>query len=847
MQQRQWASLVRQCRSVAEGKQLERRLGEAGLECDTYLGNLLVQMYAACGQIEEARQVFERIPRKNRFSWNTMLGASITREEEAKRLFDMMPERDVVSWNAMITAYAAIGHLGKADELFACMRERNSVSWTGMVAAYSSDGRIVEAIQILEVMPQHGIVAWNAIITACARLGHCATALGMFHDMELQGVEPDRVTMLAVSDACASSLEKESHEETMSASVDQVAARMKGFLPDTVVATALVRMYGRCHRVAEAESVFRDIANKSIVSWNVMLSAFARNGCVEDASALFHAIPDGDKNTVSWNALLSAYNYAQGGSNVANAWKVFEEMPLRDVVSWTTLVSVCARNGSVEEAVALFDKMPQRSRVSWNSIVSGLSQNGRGREALQVFRVMVLEGVEADTGCFASVLGACADMEDLEQGSLVHQEITSTTDGNTLIATAVVNMYGKCGQVSEAKSAFDQISRKTSVAWNTLLSIYGLNAKVAEAKELFSTMPGWNSVSWTSMVVALAQNGLLDEARDMFEQLPERTLVSWNAMLTAYAQNKHGRQALSLLAAMDSEGVTKPDRVTLITALNACADVGALAQGKELHQAVDEEMSYKHRADVSVATALLNMYGRCGSVEQARRLFEAMPRHDIVSWTAIVSAYARCRQAKVSLQLFRAMELEGMLPNEISFVSIVSACSAASLVEDGRTFFLLIYRYAAGPSMEQWACMVELLGRSGQLTKAEEVLENMPLEPDASAWRALVAASRLHNDNERARRAARNAAMLVDPWPPLSASPSQGVLASIQEALLGEGRGRPRSKGGVSLDHISAVEPLLAGPFEFLKRNGARAEGDCHPSHLDSRDTARRSHPERRV
>ncbi|EFJ09214.1 hypothetical protein SELMODRAFT_41599, partial [Selaginella moellendorffii] len=483
---------------------------------------------------------------------------------------------------------------------------------TGMVAAYSSDGRIVEAIQILEVMPQHGIVAWNAIITACARLGHCATALGMFHDMELQGVEPDRVTMLAVSDACASSLEKESHEETMSASVDQVAARMKGFLPDTVVATALVRMYGRCHRVAEAESVFRDIANKSI--------------------------------------------------------------------------------------------MPQRSRVSWNSIVSGLSQNGRGREALQVFRVMVLEGVEADTGCFASVLGACADMEDLEQGSLVHQEITSTTDGNTLIATAVVNMYGKCGQVSEAKSAFDQISRKTS-----------------------------------------------------------RTLVSWNAMLTAYAQNKHGRQALSLLAAMDSEGVTKPDRVTLITALNACADVGALAQGKELHQAVDEEMSYKHRADVSVATALLNMYGRCGSVEQARRLFEAMPRHDIVSWTAIVSAYARCRQAKVSLQLFRAMELEGMLPNEISFVSIVSACSAASLVEDGRTFFLLIYRYAAGPSMEQWACMVELLGRSGQLTKAEEVLENMPLEPDASAWRALVAASRLHNDNERARRAARNAAMLVDP------------------------------------------------------------------------------------
>ncbi|EFJ07163.1 hypothetical protein SELMODRAFT_134189 [Selaginella moellendorffii] len=565
---------------------------------------------------------------------------------------------------------------------------------------------------------------------------------------------------------------------------------MKRFLPDTVVATALVRMYGRCHRVAEAESVFRDIANKSIVSWNVMLSAFARNGCVEDASALFHAIPDGDKNTVSWNALLSAYNYAQGGSNVANAWKVFEEMPLRDVVSWTTLVSVCARNGSVEEAVALFDKMPQRSRVSWNSIVSGLSQNGRGRKALQVFKVMVLEGVEADSVCFASVLGACADMEDLEQGSLVHQEITSTSDGNTLIATAVVNMYGKCGQ-----------------------------------------------------------NGLLDEARDMFEQLPERTLVSWNAMLTAYAQNKHGRQALSLLAAMDSEGVTKPDRVTLITALNACADVGALAQGKELHQAVDEEMSYKHRADVSVATALLNMYGRCGSVEQARRLFEAMPRHDIVSWTAIVSAYARCRQAKVSLELFRAMELEGMLPNEISFVSIVSACSAASLVEDGRTFFRLIYRYAAGPSMEQWACMVELLGRSGQLTKAEEVLENMPLEPDASVWRALVAASRLHNDNERARRAARNAAMLVDPCPPPSPSPSQGVLASIQEALLGRTKDEDAldRKGGVSLDHIPAVEPLLAGPFEFLKRNGARAEGDCHPSHLDSRDTARRSHPGRRV
>jgi pentatricopeptide repeat protein len=239
----------------------------------------------------------------------------------------------------------------------------------------------------------------------------------------------------------------------------------------------------------------------------------------------------------------------------------------------------------------------------------------------------------------------------------------------------------------------------------------------------------------------------------------KRDVISWNAVIGGYVANNYSKEAFDFFSKMREEGL-KPDRITYISILKACSSPAFLQQGKEIHtQAAEAALS----SDVSIGNALVNMYAKCGSMEDAQQVLDNMSFRDVISWNAVIGGLAQHGRGQDALGIFEQMEREGVNPDAVTFVNVLSACSHAGLVEEGHKFFYVMSQnYGIVPTNEHYGCMVDLLGRAGHLNEAENLIKDMPLEANATVWGALLGACRVHSDLMRAERAAENY-LKIDP------------------------------------------------------------------------------------
>lgn len=268
---------------------------------------------------------------------------------------------------------------------------------------------------------------------------------------------------------------------------------------------------------------------------------------------------------------------------------------------------------------------------------------------------------------------------------------------------------------------------------------------------VFGQMQERNVVSWTAMVVAYVQNGNIEDASQMFENMPERNFVTWSAMITGYTQVEYYEESLKLFLKMQQAGM-KLNQCTLSSIVSACANLAIMEQGKQIHALVIK-MSFE--SDILVESALIGMYSKSGNLDDAHNIFDNMSDRNIVSWTAMISGYAQHGFAYKAVQLFEQMQHEGIRPNHITFIAILSACSHGGLTKEGWHYFDSMARdHCIEPSMEHYACMVDLLCRSGLLHEAEYFISKMPFEPDAVIWGILLGACRSHVNPVVGKRAA---------------------------------------------------------------------------------------------
>ncbi|KAF3772774.1 putative pentatricopeptide repeat-containing protein [Nymphaea thermarum] len=432
--------------------------------------------------------------------------------------------------------------------------------------------------------------------------------------------------------------------------------------------------------------------------------------------------------------------------------------------------------------------------AEWNSQLKLYAQQGRFFQALQLYRHMQLSGVPPDGFTFPFAIKSCAALQLPKTGEQLHSCVIRIGCGGELfVRTALIAMYARFSRIRDAREVFDEMPRRQNlVSWNALIAGYNLNKQPLEALVLFRQMHivgiEFNSITMLGLVPACAglqdletgrclhginiKNGAdLDEsvancfitmyarcgdmhdARRLFDALPERNIITWNALISGYSQNGHADDVLCLYREMEKVGV-EADAVGLVCILSACASLGAQSIGRRIHEHVIQK---GFQFNVFLMNAFINMYARCGNLELALKLFDEMPQKNIVSWTAIINGYGMHGLGDVAIDLFDRMVASGIQADSIAFVSVLSACSHAGLVDKAWEYLKCMKKnHGLEPRLEHYACMVDVLGRAGQINEAMNLIDAMPMKPDGAVWGALLGACKIHRNVEIAELAAAN-------------------------------------------------------------------------------------------
>ncbi|KAK8934623.1 putative pentatricopeptide repeat-containing protein [Platanthera zijinensis] len=427
-------------------------------------------------------------------------------------------------------------------------------------------------------------------------------------------------------------------------------------------------------------------------------------------------------HTLLSNRLIDMY--AKCGS-LSCSISTFQDLPFKNHQSWNTLLASFLRDSSLlQSARQLFDQMPQRNLVSYNTMISKLSLHGQNLEALKLFREMQRERLGMDKFTVVGIAPACAALADLRSLRQLHSAVISNgLHLNCIMSNVFIDGYGKCAAANVSRQVFDRMETKDIVSWTSLIRAYTNANRICEAYQIFMDAPSVNEVSWSALISGLEQNGQEDAAIDLFRKMLE-------------------------------EG-SLPTPFTLVSLLSACARLGLINQGKQVH-------CYMFRRCISfnvfVQNSVVDLYAKCGDMESASAVFDRMPYRDVVTWNSMVTGFANNGLAMESLGMFERMLRDGITPSHVTFLGVLSACSHAGFVALGRRVLRSMEKeFGICPRTEHYSSLIDTLGRMQHLEEAMEVIESLHSNGGSSSvgmWGALLGACLVHGDVEFGRRAA---------------------------------------------------------------------------------------------
>lgn len=671
----------------------------------------MISGYTHNGMLQEARSLFIACREKNVRTYTILLSGYAKHGflDEARIIFESMPERNVVSWNALVSGYVQNGELKRARELFDEMPERNISSWNSIITGYCRCGMMREAWDMFHKMDERNNVTWMVMISGYVEIHEYHEAWGVFLLMLRSGVKPDQALLVVGVSAIIGF-----NHLYLVCSLRTIAIKT-GCEKDVVVGTTILNAYTRIGDLDNAFKFFQMMPERNEYSWATMISALSQNDRLDDAAALYDT--DSVKGMAARSTMISAY--ARKGK-IYEARKIFDEIVNPSVVTWNAMLTGYALNGKLEEAKEMFLRMPVKNSTSWAAIISCCVQNGRHREALNFFAELHKTGGIPSQSGFASALLACASIGDLEVGRQIHSLTIKT----------------RC--------------QHCPFVGNVLISMYAKRNNMEDVSQPFKTVRVGDDISWNPLIAGFSENGMLDDALKSFQKMPKQDTVSWTTIISAYVQAEQGENGLKMFLDMLATGI-KPNDITITSLVSACGSLGATKLGEQFHALI---LKYGFDSCLCVCNSLISMYFKCGSLD-GLYVFKEMPERDIVTWNAVLTGCAHSGLGTEAIKFFDQMEAAGVSPNEISFLGLLGACSHAGLVEKGWAYFNSMSRdYGITPMVYHYTCVVDILGRSGQLYEAEHLINNMPVRPDYVIWDALLAACRIHQNMKLSLRIA---------------------------------------------------------------------------------------------
>lgn len=685
--------------------------------------------------------------------------------KSAFKVFDKMPQKDVVSWNALIFGYATCGELGIAITLFEAMPERDVVSWNSLISGYLQIGDSLKAIDTFAEMGRLGVVFDNrsfaVVLKACSFLEDCDSGV--------------QVHCFAVK---------------------------IGFDKDVVTGSALVDMYAKCKKLDDALFLFSEMSEKNWVSWNAMIAGCVQNDNSVKGLELFKEMQK-EGIGVSQSTYASVFRSCADNSALsigtqlhARALKTDFEL---DVIVGTATLDMYAKCNKMSDAQKVFNSLRNHSLQSYNAIIVGYARNGRGIEALHLFRLLQKSGLGFNEITLSGAFSACAVITGHLEGLQVHGlAVKSNLRSNICVANAILDMYGKCGYLSEACHIFDEMDRRDAVSWNAIIAALEQNGHEEETLSYFLSMlharmepdeftygsvlkacagqralnygmeihnsiiksgMGLNLFVGSALVDMYCKCGMTAEAEKIHNRTKEQPIVSWNAIISGFSGAKQSEEAQKYFSRMLEMGV-KPDDFTYATLLDTCANLAIIGLGKQIHaQIIKQDM----QSDVYISSTLVDMYSKCGNMQDSRIMFEKAPKWDFVIWNTMICGYAHHGLGEEALKVFENMELENVKPNHATFISVLRACAHMGVVEKGWHYFNIMRSdHGLEPQLEHYSCMVDILGRYGQVNEALKLIQEMPFEADDVIWRTLLSICKIHGNVEVAEEAA-SSLLQLDP------------------------------------------------------------------------------------
>ncbi|KAI0510355.1 hypothetical protein KFK09_010956 [Dendrobium nobile] len=536
-----------------------------------------------------------------------------------------------------------------------------------------------------------------------------------------------------------------------------------------------------------------------LVVWNSLITMYSKCDQLQDAAKVFDEMPL--KDTVSWNSMISGCFLKE---QFSRGFRYFKRMLILkkckyDQATLTTVVSICTnpelwyacsmlhsliissgfesvvqvgnalitgyfRCGCPLSSRKVFDAMVERNVITWTAMVSGLAQGQLFNESLLLFRE-ILRADEANSMTYASSLLACSGLRTLSEGRQIHGRIEKSGLPSDLhVESALMDMYSKCGMIEDALQVFHSC---------------------VEPDEVFLTV----------LLVSFAQNGMEDRAFEMFAELLGKGIAIDENMVSA-----------------------------VLGAFGCASRPFALALGKQIHSLTVKKCFL---SNIYVCNGLINMYSKCGELKDSIKLFNLMQYRNSVSWNSMIAAFGRHGYGSEALQLYQEMLSNGAAPTDITYLSLLHACSHAGSVEKGIELLRsMISSHRITPRVEHFACIVDMLGRAGRLHEAKSLTEELNVESKVLLWQALLGACGIHGDLEMGRYAAEQLVMMEP-----DCTSAYVLLSNIYSA---EGRWEDRARIIKKMKEKGAKKETGVSWIELGKKfHSFVVEDDLHP-HAES-------------
>ncbi|KAH7685298.1 TPR-like protein [Dioscorea alata] len=629
---------------------------------------------------------------------------------------------DLHSWNRLLRSCAGHSSISLGKQIHSLLIKEGSISSlfhsNRILQSYArctSNAALADARQLFDEMPHRNCFSYNTLLDAYFKANDSKSSLQLF-DAMIEKNEFSWNTMVT-------GLVKFGDIGNARKVFDDMPKR------DVIACNSMIHGYIQCGQVQEAFKLYKKLDFDSPSPCNdnfvmaTMLSACAdcllyRYGKQIHSRILVHRI---EVDSVLGSSLVNMYGKC---GDLDDAHRALELMKEPDEFSLSALLTGYAGNGRLVDARMVFDCKTNPGVVLWNSMINGYVSNYQGEEALHLFIRMIRAGIRGDFSTLASVLSACVSTGMLNNGKQLHgfaSKLGFLQD--IVVASALLDVYSKFGCWENACMIFRDIRVHDTILLNSMINVY-------------------------------ANCGRIEDSRQVFEMIPSKSLISWNSMIVGYSQNGYAVEALQLFCEMHRVDL-RPDKVALASAISAAASVCCLALGEEIFTLVTVLGLV---SDQIISTSLVDLYCKCGRVSDGRRLFDSMIKFDEAPWNSMLMGYSMNGYGIEVLRLFEDMRNAGVLPNEVSFIAVLSGCCHCGILEEGLKWFQTMKEeYGIVPVAEHYSCMVDLLVRSGQLEEAVNFIEQMPFpfEGDASVWTSVLGGCKAQGDEFLAGKVAK--------------------------------------------------------------------------------------------